>query len=46
MRETTEDILLQMAGYRRLVGPSVVLSYATKKSIEAETKPKMAVAKL
>lgn len=46
MREATEDILLQMAGYQRLIGPSVVLSYATKVTIEAETKPKMAIGRL
>ena len=35
-----------MAGYQRLIGPSVVLSYATKVTIEAETKPKIAIGRL
>ena len=46
IREATEDILLQMAGYSRLIGPTAVLSYATKIAIESDTKPKAAIGKL
>ena len=47
LREAVEDILLQMAGYTKLVGPSQVLQYAPKIPIESETKPpKMAIGKL
>ena len=46
IREATEDILLQMAGYTRLIGPTAVLSYATKIAIESDTKPKTAIGKL
>lgn len=46
VREATEDILLQMANIQRLIGPSIVLSYATKVAIESETKPKLAIGKL
>ena len=35
-----------MANYSRLVGPSVVLAYAVRKPIEADTKPKLAIAKM
>ena len=46
LREAAEDILLQMAGRAKLVGPAAVLSYATRVAISADTKPKAATGRL
>lgn len=46
LREAVEDIFMQMAGYKTLIGPSVVVSNLTKTQIATSAKPKQVIGNL